>query len=337
MNQYNHLVFAGTFDRFHRGHEQMIDKAFVLAKQVSLGITTEKMYRTKILETEIQSYTQREKAVRAYLKKQNYLSRTHFFKLNDPLGTSVTDHTMDSILVSEETAKAARFINTIRKKRGLNQLVIHIMYHFLASDKKPITSERIRLGEIDREGNVYLDLFQKNVMLPDYLRKTLRVPLGKIMKGDEKELHKAAKKTIQDIKKKKPPMIIGVGDVVNASLVAEGFIPDVQIIDLRTRRKKIRIQKRVFRIQYGNKSGTIQKNSVTAIKRAIQASFSTEKKEIVVIRGEEDLLTLPAILLAPLGSLVLYGQYDLGIVMVFVDEAIKKQVIYFIKNFIPQE
>lgn len=333
MNQYNHLVFAGTFDRFHRGHEQMIDKAFVLAKQVSLGITTEKMYRTKILETEIQSYTQREKAVRAYLKKQNYLSRTHFFKLNDPLGTSVTDHTMDSILVSEETAKAARFINTIRKKRGLNQLVIHIMYHFLASDKKPITSERIRLGEIDREGNVYLDLFQKNVMLPDYLRKTLRVPLGKIMKGDEKELHKAAKKTIQDIKKKKPPMIIGVGDVVNASLVAEGFIPDVQIIDLRSRRKDIGIQNSEYRIQYENKPGTIQKHSANAVEEAIRTSFLKKKKETVVVGGEEDLLALPAILFAPLGSYVLYGQYNVGIVMVYVTEENKANVKQILGQF----
>jgi len=53
-----------------------------------------------------------------------------------------------------------------------------------------------------------------------------------------------------------------------------------------------------------------------------------------VIDGEEDLLTLPAILLAPLSSLVLYGQWDRGAVMVEVTEEMKNQVKKLLERFV---
>ncbi|MCW4027273.1 MAG: GTP-dependent dephospho-CoA kinase family protein, partial [Candidatus Bathyarchaeota archaeon] len=45
----------------------------------------------------------------------------------------------------------------------------------------------------------------------------------------------------------------------------------------------------------------------------------------VLVEGEEDLLTLVAVLSAPLGSLVVYGQPRTGIVGVGVTEAAKRK------------
>jgi len=52
-----------------------------------------------------------------------------------------------------------------------------------------------------------------------------------------------------------------------------------------------------------------------------------------VIKGEEDLLTLPAILLAPLGAIVIYGQKDVGAVVVEVTEEIKQKISNIINQF----
>jgi len=46
------------------------------------------------------------------------------------------------------------------------------------------------------------------------------------------------------------------------------------------------------------------------------------------VTGEEDLLALPAIVLAPLGSVVLYGQYDKGVVINEVTEELKKKKLW---------
>ena len=53
----------------------------------------------------------------------------------------------------------------------------------------------------------------------------------------------------------------------------------------------------------------------------------------MIVKGEEDLLALPAILFAPLNSVVLYGQIDLGVVMVEVTEEKKKGVEEILKKF----
>ena len=53
----------------------------------------------------------------------------------------------------------------------------------------------------------------------------------------------------------------------------------------------------------------------------------------IVIKGEEDLLVLPASLLAPLGAVVVYGQADFGIILVKVDESIKEKIYGLIKQF----
>jgi len=67
--------------------------------------------------------------------------------------------------------------------------------------------------------------------------------------------------------------------------------------------------------------------------RAIESYFKTGKKQLLIVKGEEDLLALPTILLTPLHSVVLYGQIDMGVIMVEVTEEKKRQVEDIIKKF----
>jgi pantetheine-phosphate adenylyltransferase len=57
-------------------------------------------------------------------------------------------------MASEETLLRASEINAIRFKKGLDKLTIVVIPIVLADDGKPISSDRISRGEIDREGRV---------------------------------------------------------------------------------------------------------------------------------------------------------------------------------------
>ncbi len=61
-----------------------------------------------------------------------------------------------------------------------------------------------------------------------------------------------------------------------------------------------------------NPPGTITEEAITAIREALES----DKHVHVIVDGEEDLLTLIAVLYAPERSLVVYGQPNEGIVIV---------------------
>jgi hypothetical protein len=132
--------------------------------------------------------------------------------------------------------------------------------------------------------------------------------------GSEIDLARVLKEIIQ---REKPTKIILVGDSVSRQASQAGILSDVMIIDnLEKRRRAIvyAYQKdRVVRAK--NKAGTIEQNARVAVERAIRGEAS-----LVQIDGEEDLLALIAVIAAPNGSLVVYGQPGEGVVLVRVSE-----------------
>ncbi|OGK24359.1 hypothetical protein A3C25_00695 [Candidatus Roizmanbacteria bacterium RIFCSPHIGHO2_02_FULL_38_11] len=370
MNRFSHLVFAGTFDRLHIGHKKLLDKAFKLTEKVSIGITTEKLYKSKPLANLILTYEVRRRAVEQYIRERKWLKRARFFRLDDIYGPAVVDRTIDSILVTELTRINAEKVNKIRVENGLPSMEIIVAPLVRGDDGEVVTSERIRLGEIDRGGhNFQFSIFnfqKKALTLPRYLRKELRKPLGKLIGGAESQLEQTALKVYRYIDITIYPMVITVGDIVTMSMLRVGFDPDVKIIDLRSRRKPInskleylnskqyqnsndknskrfknlnlenlnlfRISDLGFRI-YNNPPGSINLRTALIIKKAIRSYINNKNRSWIVVKGEEDLLALPAILFAPLHSVVLYGQIDLGVVMVEVTEDKKMKVREILRKF----
>jgi hypothetical protein len=148
------------------------------------------------------------------------------------------------------------------------------------------------------------------LILGDELRAKLKQPLGTFLKGPATETMARLK---QRIKAEKPPLIICVGDVVSRNAKNAGINVDVSIVDHRIMRREAPTAETahgtIFRAT--NPSGTIEVAAWQAVQEAIE-----RKKATLIVEGEEDLLALPAILLVPDHSFVIYGQPKEGIVIV---------------------
>lgn len=127
-------------------------------------------------------------------------------------------------------------------------------------------------------------------------------------------------------------MVLSVGDVVSRTLLEHDFRPEIVVFDDMSMRKREVFPRHLlegYEIRRTvNPSGTLTEEACEVLKRLISLSgqFAVE------VLGEEDLLGLPAIDKAPLGSLVLYGQPGHGIVVVDVDSRSKKAVKSILKR-----
>jgi uncharacterized protein (UPF0218 family) len=143
------------------------------------------------------------------------------------------------------------------------------------------------------------------------LRAKLKEPFDVLIRGSFAETMSRMKGIVE---KETPLKIVSVGDTVTRNLHEHGMNPQVSITDNKCMRK--RIQPRTFEadkvVCVRNPQGTITKEAIGAVREAL----ASEVRVHVVVDGEEDLLTLIAVLYAPEKSLVVYGQPYEGIVVV---------------------
>jgi uncharacterized protein (UPF0218 family) len=153
------------------------------------------------------------------------------------------------------------------------------------------------------------------------LRLRLKEPLGELIRGPFNKTLKALKSKVI---KEKPTMIITVGDIVSGNLNKKKITSGLSIIDNKVMRKEIEpITLNTNRTLHAqNPPGTITKEALMAIQEALRANYPVK----IVVEGEEDLLTLAAILYAPENSFVVYGQPLEGIVVVRVTEQKKREI-----------
>lgn len=143
--KFKKVAVGGSFDILHIGHTALLDAAFNAGEFVLVGLTSNEM-----LTKDVAPFEERKNALSLFLKKNK--GQYDIVRLTDPFGPAATDETVEAIAVSHETVPGATEINKLRKKNGLKALEIISIPLVLAVDGKPISSKRIKRGEIDREG-----------------------------------------------------------------------------------------------------------------------------------------------------------------------------------------
>jgi len=151
--KYSVVAVGGTFDHFHRGHEALISRCFEVGRKVIIGITSDG-FAAKLAKRADQPYDERIAALRSFLSAKFPKRRYEVHKLEDYFGPAVIEEDVQAIVVTKETALRVGMANKERSKRGLKPLETVIMDFVTAQDGKPISSTRIRRGEIDKEGKV---------------------------------------------------------------------------------------------------------------------------------------------------------------------------------------
>ena len=190
-----------------------------------------------------------------------------------------------------------------------------------------------------------------DLRLPKSLIQDLQNPLGHFFKSAVNTIS-PENQVIEFLHKnnKDHNLVIVVGDYVSKSLIENNFLPNVLIIDnytQRTKKSTFTLPDNHKLVQAENIPGEINKQAWIVIKNEFK---NLEKKPIIItdkpmsvvvilIKGEEDLLTLPVILEAPIGAYVLYGQPPMvgdgssGIVLIEVTLELKKTIEQLLSQF----
>ena len=158
------------------------------------------------------------------------------------------------------------------------------------------------------------------------LRVELKKPLGTLIRGSFFETMRRLKEAAEA---EKPTTIVSVGDAVTGNLVKSDLPVQLSVVDNRIMRRDTRPFSFTVEqtICVENPPGRITEESITAVQEALKSN----RRVKIVVDGEEDLLTLIAILHAPDNAFVVYGQPHEGIVLVKVTPEKKAQIATILK------
>lgn len=320
-HKFSHAILGGTFDHFHVGHEAFILSAFLESLHVTIGVVKTPFSNAKSYSNSIESYGLRIQNISMFLNKYGFLDRSTLIPIHDIYGTTLTDQSIETIFVTSSTAQNADLINEKRLALDLLPLKIVVVPHVKADDGQIVSSSLIRAGLIGRSGHSFLKIFESNkkFIMPESLRDQLSKPNGKVV-SDAAGLFTHMFDS---------SLVIAVGDIVSMDLIKAGIPPSICVVDFHTKRTSINqdlIAKCFPAIHQSlpNPQGTINPRFADTFLASLDNFQKSKTTQIIKVIGEEDLLALPAILLSPLDSYVIYGLPDAGICLVKVTSESKK-------------
>jgi len=299
------------FDRLHLGHQVMIDRLVEMPNPVAAVTDGELVGKGLELQNLIQPLELRVDRLKEYLikcKLEDIVEVKSITKNEEllPIAGDATFLMYEGPCCTEIQSGAL----DIRKQKLGVEDIIEFLKPVRANDGEKIASARIRNGQIDRLGCKLRGTTEPPRLLRFEGRSGLKSPKGEVF--DVKD-GPPEKRVAERIENESISLVITVGDVTTATILEEGYTPQVMIVDGTTKRgtyQKDFNAPQEYLIY--NPAAVIYPEAWSVIDTAIHQMSST----LVIVDGEEDLLGFPAVLLAPEGSVILYGQPNVGIVWV---------------------
>lgn len=328
--EYKLIGCGGTFDLFHKGHRSFLRFGLNNAEKLLIGIASD-AYAAGRKKHAIEPYEARRQAVENFLKDENAEGRFEILLLDSVyIPKEWENEPIDALLVTPESLPGAEEIN--RKRLQEKREVLNIIPTPLSLDQDGgvISSSRIREGQIDREGLLWIEKawYVRTLLLPSSLRDSLRVPFGEIIDA-----------AVYDFSGDEVDHLIAVGDVTTMLLHKRNIVPQLSVVDLLVEREQrfktveemgLKTVSLTYSVQ--NTPGLISPEVFERVRDAF-IEIARGRTILLHVIGEEDLTVLPILLHAPLGWILCYGQPQAGTVKVIVTEEIKKRCREMLRNF----
>lgn len=319
---YTHIFVAGTFDRLHVGHEAVLKAAMDNAEYVTIGITSDTFlhtYKPQIFSNSKapESFEHRKNQVISYCKSIAKDQTIECVSIDDPYEPASSQSSYDALIVTQDNRKTGEEINGKRIQNKLPELTLVEVAMIDSVEGTPISSSRVRSGEIDREGNL---------LLPENLRPVLREPFGQVIPQER----------FQEAFHHDPEaLLVTVGDLTTWNARQLGILPHLSVIDLQVERKPF---KDLMAFDFPSEVPVKQITSgpgfiASEVWDPLHEWAQTFTPTVFHVVGEDDLFVLPIILSTPVNSIILYGQPNEGIVKVTVTESLKKEIHSLLLQF----
>lgn len=146
MSEKKRVILGGTFDGLHIGHKSLLRRGLEEG-HLTVGLVSDQMLEEWKPEVK-RSFSERKEELEKFLSQYDGWD---IVKIDDPFQKAV-EGSFDKLIVSYETEKRGKRINEMRKESGKKPLETIVVDPILADDLLPVSSTRIRKGEINKNG-----------------------------------------------------------------------------------------------------------------------------------------------------------------------------------------
>ncbi len=334
---FRRCLIGGTFDRFHAGHQLLIQTALRQADFIEVHVTNDEMAQAK--GDWIQSLDDRMEILLNWLSETANL-RYEVHILTDPHGPAPVHRTADSIVATVETIPRCHQINETRYENGLPPLSILEAPHLNDELGGILSSSRIRMGLIDQEGHPWIPpVYEGKILkMPAVLDDEFKTPMGELFEGPEDSPEVALSAMLEAL----PPnhgALVAVGDVTVKGLMDMGIIPDIAFVDGQTKREALNASLQVRKEDYplNNTVRNPPGQLTPELLEVVRWSLEQHEPVLIEVDGEEDLAPMFILAVAPLGTIIVYGQPRQGVVMRVLDLQAKQRARNLLVHFEAEE